>query len=324
MAQYRRILWGRVCAAVILLIALIFLLGACVSSLLDGGNRNDDSSQSGVLIPPNTNSQTDSASSGMDPSGTDSKSDPVTPGAYTEITMSPAAIYSGTLVLVNDSYPSHLSKDDLQLAQVAYFSGKPDCYSVSYPAYTLLNETALTHFNAMMEMYYSTKGNKEVMFNDGYLDAGSDKSTPESTCGLSIQLHLQKASGGFTYISNTEPYSWIYNNMANYGYILRYPAEKEAETGKKGTDSVIRYVGTPHANYITENNLCLEEYLQKLKNEYSYGKAMLQYETNGKRYSIYYVPASLTNDTTVPVPINGTYEISGNNTDGFIVTVTNS
>lgn len=314
----RRILWGRVFASACVLIALIFLLGACVSSCFDGG---DETSKPGPIVTSTSNS---SAADSL-PTQQDSAADPdpaPSPGSYTEITAAPAMIYSGNLVLVNGTYASHLSEEDLNLVKVAYYSSKPDCYSVSYPARTLLNETALTRFNAMMEIYYSSTGNTEVMVNDGYLKKGAAQSTAESTCGLSIQLHLNKGNGSFGYIENKEPYSWIYNNMANYGYILRYPAGKEDITGVAATDTVIRYVGTPHAAYMAEYSLCLEEYLDMLKKDYAYGQNMLRYETGGKTYLMYYVAANLTGDTAVPVPVEGDYEISGNNTDGFIVTVT--
>lgn len=316
----RRILWGRVFASACVLITLIFLLGACVSSCFDGG---DEDSKPGPIV----TSSSDSSAADSLPSAQNSTADPTpdpTPGNYTEITAAPAMIYSGNLVLVNETYASHLSEEDLNLVKVAYYSSKPDCYSVSYPARTLLNETALTRFNAMMEIYYSSTGNTEVMVNDGYLKKGSAQSTAESTCGLSIQLHLNKGNGSFGYIQNKEPYSWIYDNMANYGFILRYPQGKEELTGVSATDTVIRYVGTPHAAYMKQFGLCLEEYLDTLKKDYAYGEGMLSYEAGGKSYTIYYVPANLTGDTAVPVPIDGDYEISGNNTDGFIVTVTES
>lgn len=316
----RRILWGRVFASACVLIALIFLLGACVSSCFGGDDPN--SSAPGPIVVSRTDSSVaDPYHSSADSSG-NTKPDSPTLGSYTEVSVAPAQIYSGDLVLVNSTYASHLSEDELSLEKVAYFAGKPDCYSVSYPARTLLNTTALTRFNAMMEMYFSATANKEIMVNDGYLPKGSSNSTGESTSGLSIQLHLNKSSGGFGYITNKEPYSWVYNNMDDYGFILRYPAGKEELTGTAATDTVIRYVGVPHAAYMNDFGLCLEEYHTMLKEQYAYGTGMLRYEAGGKSYLIYYVPANLTGSTEVPVPITGDYTISGNNFDGFIVTVT--
>lgn len=317
----RRILWGRVFASACVLIALIFLLGACVSSCFGGG---DESSKPGPIVTSTgDNSLTDSQNAAMDSTGSASPA-PIQPGSYTEVSVAPAQIYSGNLVLVNNTYASHLSEEELMLEKVAYHDGKADCYEVSYPARVTLNGTALSRFDAMIAMYNSSTGNREIMVNDGYLPKGSATGTAESTCGLSLQLHLKFSDNTYAYISNKEPYSWLYNNMANYGYILRYPEGKADLTGVAATDTVIRYVGTPHAAYISEYGLCLEEYLTMLKEQYAYGQGMLSYETGGKSYTIYYVAANLTGNTEVPVPIEGDYEISGNNYDGFIVTVSGS
>ena len=62
-----------------------------------------------------------------------------------------------------------------------------------------------------------------------------------------------------------------------------------------------------------------KEYLEQLK---SYTlQQPLDYETGGKSYRIYYVPAAKSGSTDVSVPTDKEYSISGNNMDGFIVTV---
>ena len=126
--------------------------------------------------------------------------------------------------------------------------------------------------------------------------------------------------GGYEYVSNVSPYAWIFEHMASYGYVLRYPDDKTDITGYKGGYTAIRYVGLPHAKYIAENDLCLEEYLTMLRDTYVFGKNMLTYTTDADTYKIYYVPADPAGDTMVPVPNEGMWEISGNNIDGFIVT----
>ena len=103
---------------------------------------------------------------------------------------------------------------------------------------------------------------------------------------------------------------------------MRYPADKGDVTGvKKSKENAFRYVGVPHSAYMYENGLCLEEYLNLLKDKYTFGKGMLEYTFKEEKYTIYYYPASTTEDTKVPVPKSGNFTISGNNVDGFIVTV---
>jgi hypothetical protein len=74
-----------------------------------------------------------------------------------------------------------------------------------------------------------------------------------------------------------------------------------------------------------ENNLCLEEYIALIRDQHSYDKAPLSVTgADGTSYTIYYIPASVEKTvTTIYHPEATSYEISGNNVDGFIVTVTN-
>lgn len=52
----------------------------------------------------------------------------------------------------------------------------------------------------------------------------------------------------------------LYAIMADYGFILRYPAGKEEITGYPEEAWHITYVGTEAARFITDKNLTLEEY----------------------------------------------------------------
>lgn len=54
---------------------------------------------------------------------------------------------------------------------------------------------------------------------------------------------------------------WIAENMADYGFILRYPKGKEYITGYKYEPWHVRYVGVQHAQKIFASGLTLEEYL---------------------------------------------------------------
>ena len=342
MANRRRIRWDRVIIAGAVLIALILLMGSCVHSCSEKDDEPNTSSGS-PLEPLSTgkttspsggqNSQSETATQAAGGSGGSSQTDISTPQGGTaneptlpadyERSLQPAnGVYSGSLVLVNEANPSKLSRQELDLQQVWYASDRPDSLILSYPGYTFLNRTALTQFNRMMSAYYSVTNNAEIMFNYGYLETGKEKSNPESATGLDVQLHLKLKNGSYAFISNTAPYSWIYEHLTSYGYVIRYPAEKAAVTGvKSGGYTAIRYVGLPHAVYMTQNDLCLEEYLDLLKRQYTFGQGMLEFNAGEQLYRVYYVQASGTGDTEVPVPKNLPYEISGNNTDGFIVTV---
>ena len=53
-------------------------------------------------------------------------------------------------------------------------------------------------------------------------------------------------------------------NSYKYGYILRYPKDKEFITGYQYEPWHIRYVGIEHATNIMNQNITLEEYLKEV------------------------------------------------------------
>ena len=62
-------------------------------------------------------------------------------------------------------------------------------------------------------------------------------------------------------LSQTQTFRWLNEHCAEYGFILRYPEDKQEITGIIYEPWHFRYVGVEAAAYIKENNLCLEEFL---------------------------------------------------------------
>ena len=56
---------------------------------------------------------------------------------------------------------------------------------------------------------------------------------------------------------------WLAANCQDYGFVIRYTKEKEKYTGITEEPWHIRYVGIEHAKRMVEENLCLEEYIEK-------------------------------------------------------------
>lgn len=63
---------------------------------------------------------------------------------------------------------------------------------------------------------------------------------------------------------STKEYEWLVENSTNYGFILRYPKEKENITGRAYEPGHFRYVGLEHALNMKSQNLCFEEYISML------------------------------------------------------------
>lgn len=80
----------------------------------------------------------------------------------------------------------------------------------------------------------------------------------EHQTGLAVDIHNGKKP--YTEFENTEEFNWMQNNAYKYGFILRFPKDKEEITGYTYESWHYRYVGLEIAKYIHDNNLCFEEY----------------------------------------------------------------
>ena len=108
---------------------------------------------------------------------------------------------------------------------------------------------------------------------------------------------------------------WLAQNAWRYGFILRYPEDKESITGIGYEPWHFRYVGRPHAAYCFENGLCWEEYIQFLRDSGGYDLKL-----DGINYSVFYEKPR---DGIINVPANGDYQVSSDNTGGYVITMYN-
>ncbi len=82
--------------------------------------------------------------------------------------------------------------------------------------------------------------------------------TSEHQVGLAVDFNSTEDS-----FRNTNEYEWLRANCHKYGFILRYTTEKQDKTGIIPEPWHYRYVGAEAATKIFEENLCLEEFLEK-------------------------------------------------------------
>ncbi len=73
----------------------------------------------------------------------------------------------------------------------------------------------------------------------------------ESQTGLLLEFNSPVGS---------ESYKWLVKHCVNYGFILRYPEAKIAETGMSFNPNLYRYVGKDAAENIRRYDMSLEEY----------------------------------------------------------------
>ena len=62
-------------------------------------------------------------------------------------------------------------------------------------------------------------------------------------------------------VAETATVQWLAAHCADYGFVLRFPQDKRDVTHVMGESWHFRYVGQEAARYMTDNNLCLEEFV---------------------------------------------------------------
>lgn len=76
--------------------------------------------------------------------------------------------------------------------------------------------------------------------------------------GLAVNLKLKNVT--YESFDETDGFKWLEENAQNYGFILRYPKDKEDITGFPYESSHYRYVGVEVAKQIKEENITFDEY----------------------------------------------------------------
>ena len=84
--------------------------------------------------------------------------------------------------------------------------------------------------------------------------------TSEHGLGLALDFSYEKSNDDY---AKTDEGKWLLEHAHEYGFILRYPPEKTAETGIIYEPWHYRYVGEEDAKKIMESGMTLEEYLEE-------------------------------------------------------------
>lgn len=261
-----------------------------------------------------------------------------TESLYETITIDNGEMYKGELILVNADYPFESAAD---ASITTLFEEKTESYSVSGMD-VAMQEAAIEPLNDMLDAFCSETGHDDILVIDAYrtfekqqelYDAdleltGLDTSTlvalpghSEHETGYALDFSLFFSDGSSGEYDGTGDYDWIDQHCADYGYILRYPADKTEITKIQYESWHYRYVGRPHAYYIMQRGICFEEYIDELR-EHPIEEPLEIVDSDGSAYAVYYVPAETDKTVTyAPIISEHPYTISGNNADGFIITV---
>ncbi len=120
-----------------------------------------------------------------------------------------------------------------------------------YRTYSLQESTYTRKLN-----YYISQG-----YTEEQAAAETQKKTLPAGCSehnAGLCMDIVSASSDFV---NTKEFQWLCDNAMNYGFVLRYPENKQEITGVNYQPWHWRFVGVEAAKEMAQNNQCLEEYL---------------------------------------------------------------
>lgn len=237
-------------------------------------------------------------------------------------------------------YSSLFNSEGLQIASAADSKMKAD-KALLQPLNQMLSDfydkTGLRTI-MLTQAYTAPQAEKDPQYTEGYYDDYGNWVEPqlieqpaeEKTCadhedGLEIDLGLYLDDiGGVTAFDGSGDYAWFAENAYKYGFVLRYPEGADKQTGYAYNAAHFRYVGRAAAAVMQEQGLTFEEFQEYIKS-YSFDSP-LSVQTSVGCQVLYYIADSGTETTDVQIPADGEgnecpYIISGNNSDGYIVTV---
>lgn len=246
--------------------------------------------------------------------------------------------FRGDLILVNEDHEYFGGDEDLVSIIEMNSENERTCFTAVDSTYTILRQVyepmaqmiqdfSDQYNNDRLIIYgsYRTKEFQQQLYDDDVAQSEDGKSTKVAKAGFSE--HESGLAFDFTEADNydydgTGDYAWINANCYKYGFIVRYTKSKEKITKIQDEPWHFRYVGIPHAYYMDSNDLCLEEYIDLIRKHPYDGEHLEFKDDKDTEYEVYFVASDDgAEKTTVPVPNGVRYEISGNNVDGFIVTV---
>lgn len=127
--------------------------------------------------------------------------------------------------------------------------------------------------NVYLSSGYRSYEEQEYLFNRKAEQYGEEEAgkivnrpgTSEHQTGLACDITDTYYELKDSSLENTALYQWMSKHCQEYGFIIRYPKDKEDITGIIYEPWHFRYVGVTAAKYMVEHNLCLEEFVELYK-----------------------------------------------------------
>jgi len=316
-----------VAAVVLVILAVLLIRGLSKDKPADDKRKDPPVTEQDQIDPGRT--EEEDGEEGEDPPKVVTTSDGV---VCTLTDLGADAIYTGELVLVNN-WTHYVFPEEEEL--VCVYEEKSDSYIVARTD-IYVKPVAMEALDAMLDDFRAQGGSKTVNVVAGYrteeyqqhlFDQSAERNGlahaqkyvaqpggSEHHTGLVVDFSILNPNGTSSNYDGTGEYAWINENCVNYGYVVRYEPGKEEQTGIWDEPWHFRYVGRPHATKMAELDLCLEEYIDYLK-DYTFEGEHLMISCGGDTYEVWYAQGQ-----EIHLPDSGSYLVSGNNVDGLVVT----
>ncbi len=315
---YKRLKYGNI-MILILIIAFVAVMVSVIKNSSD--DKQPQSSQAGGQSASDSVSPQESGSEASQP---DMQNNNTVLGKidfeYTKFSKS--AMYEGLLTIVSDEnrYAGASPSDCVSCYDFMFDSEGNKLFSIKSSEVSA-RSISLSAVRDLMAEFFKQFGQASLVLMDGYSSADS---ADDLSTGYTLNFRFINTDGTYTSFTPIGSYQWLADNAYRYGLIFRYPQAEEGAAAGSDRSGYIRYVGQPHAQIMYKNNMTLEKYVEYIKN-YSYENAIAYTTDDGNNYAIYYC-ASEGEETNIKIPtdMSGTaynYDISGNNSDGYIITV---
>ena len=120
---------------------------------------------------------------------------------------------------------------------------------------TIILNSGYRTYEEQKNVYEDYKNTKGEEYADG-IAARPDFS--EHQTGLALDIITYGATGKT--FDTTSAFKWLMNNADKYGFILRYPKDKEEITGYSYESWHFRYLGKELASEVKKSGLTFDEY----------------------------------------------------------------
>lgn len=186
---------------------------------------------------------------------------------YSNIKETPYLNKNYILVNKNLRLSEQYIPNNLETINKEYTSGNKQLVKEAKNALELmLQDAKKNNLNIRVISAYRSYNYQKVLYDNYCLKDGIEKADTysarpghsEHQTGLVIDVDNYKTN--YENFEYTKEFEWMQNNSYKYGFILRYPKNKENITGYIYESWHYRYVGKDIANYIKKHNITFDEY----------------------------------------------------------------